>query len=202
MVDTKWLRCAIGLQGILLPWLVALLLWRIPSSISETYYTWEAGAVFVAVLGWASILLIAYKGYDDIDDMLNTLAGMFGITVLLFPCESQYELVGTFQIPMQASAVIHYISAAMFFGLLAYNSLFQFTKTNGTMTKEKKARNVIYIVCGVGMILSFGILLLPSFRIQVWLMETIALTFFGVSWITKANRFRWLFAERRTDERN
>jgi hypothetical protein len=185
----------IGWLGGLLPWLVALLLMRFPASISETYYTWEAGAVFMIVLGSASILLMSYKGYDDIDDMLNTIAGIFGITIILFPCESEYELVGTFQIPMKTSAMIHYIAAAMFFALLAYNSLFQFTKSNGMMTKKKKARNVIYRVCGIGMILSFGILLLPEFRIQVWLMEMIALTFFGVSWLTKANRYKWLFAE-------
>lgn len=196
MVNTTRLRCLIGFFGGALPWIVALLLWRIPASISETYYTWEAGAVFMIVLGSASVMLISYRGYDICDDILNTLAGLFGFMICLFPCESEYELVGTFQIPVQTSAVIHYIAAASFFALLAYNSLFQFTKTSGNMTKEKKARNVIYIVCGVGMVLSFGILLLPSFRIQVWLMETIALTFFGISWITKANRFRWLFAER------
>jgi hypothetical protein len=174
--------------------LVALILGEIPASISETYYT-HAAAVFLITLGAASVLLMFYDGYDRCDDILNTLAGLFGIMICLFPCESEHELVGVFQIPMRSSAAIHYISAVMFFGLLAYNSLFQFTKTSGTMTKEKKARNVIYRVCGIGMILSFGILLLPSFRIQVWLMEMIALTFFGVSWITKANRYKLLFAE-------
>lgn len=197
MINTTRLRCLVGFFGMALPWIVSLLLWRIPSSISETYYTWEAGTAFIFVLGAASVLLISYRGYDVQDDILNTLAGLFGIVVLLFPCESEYELVGTFQIQMEASALIHYMAAVMFFGLLAFNSLFQFTKTGGEMSKEKKARNVIYIVCGIGMVLSYGILFLPSFRIQIWLMETIALTFFGISWLTKANRFRWLFAERK-----
>lgn len=196
MVNTKKLRCFIGFLGMSLPWLVALILGEIPASISATYYT-HASAVFLITLGVAAVLLIFYDGYDRYDDILNTLAGIFGIMICLFPCESDYELVGAFQIPMKTSATIHYIAAVMFFGLLAYNSLFQFTKTSGVMTKEKKARNVIYRVCGIGMILSFGILLLPSFRIQVWLMEMIALSFFGVSWITKANRYKLLFAERK-----
>ena len=63
------------------------------------------------------------------------------------------------------------------------------------MTEKKKKRNVIYRVCGVGMIASFSILLLPSFYIQVWLTEMFALTFFSVSWWTKANAYKLLFAD-------
>ncbi len=196
MVNTKRLRCMIGWLGIMLPWLVTLLLWRFPPSISATYYTWEAGTTFVVILGSASILLMSYKGYDKIDDILNTVAGIFGILICLFPCQGGYELAGTFQIPSSISNVIHTVSAIAFFGMLAYNSLFQFTKTGGNMSDKKKARNVIYIVCGIGMIASFAILLLPSFRIRIWLTEALALLFFGVSWITKANTYRWLFAEK------
>ena len=65
------------------------------------------------------------------------------------------------------------------------------------MTKEKKTRNVIYRVCGVGMIASFLILLLPEFYIQIWLVETIALFFFGISWLTKANAYKILFADKK-----
>ena len=28
-----------------------------------------------------------------------------------------------------------------------------------------------------------------------WFVEMIALTFFGVSWMTKANKYKWLFAD-------
>jgi len=36
---------------------------------------------------------------------------------------------------------------------------------------------VIYRVCGIGMLASFLIMLLPEFGIKVWLLETIALFF-------------------------
>jgi hypothetical protein len=30
----------------------------------------------------------------------------------------------------------------------------------------------------------------------VWVIETIALAFFGISWLTKADCYRWLFADK------
>jgi len=52
-----------------------------------------------------------------------------------------------------------------------------FTKGSGEPTKKKKIRTVIYRVCGIGMLASFLIMLLPEFGIKVWLLETIALFF-------------------------
>lgn len=195
MTDLKGLRCFIGWLAFLLPWIVSLILWEIPQSISSTYYT-NAGTVFIIILGSASSLLMYYNGYDKTDDALNTTAGIFGLLICLFPCMTdKMEIVGVFQFPVGVSAVIHNASAVVFFLILAYISLFQFTKSNGNMTEKKKKRNVIYRFCGVGMIASFGILLLPSFYIQVWLTEMFALSFFGISWLTKANAYKWLFAD-------
>lgn len=198
MINTKRLRCTIGWLGMILPWLVVLLRWVFPDSISATYYTYEAGPVFMIILGSAALLLFTYKGYNTFDDIINTLAGVFGLCICLFPCWiGRYELVGTFQLPVNISATIHNVSAIGFFGCLAYNSLFQFTKHGADgMTKEKKKRNVIFIISGIGMIASFLILLLPYFYIQIWLVETIALFFFGISWLTKANCYPWLFADK------
>jgi hypothetical protein len=153
------------------------------------------------ILGAAGILLMCYKGYDIVDDILNTCAGICGLGICLFPCwvpgYSASDLVGTFLIPTHISDTLHYICAVLFFGILAYNSFFQFTKSSGNMTRNKKSRNIIYRICGIGMVLSFGLLLLPAFDIQVWLMETIALFFFGVSWLTKADCYKWLFADKK-----
>ena len=176
MVNVKRLRCFIGLLAFALPWIVALILGRIPSSISSTYYT-HAGAIFMIILGSCSVFLMFYDGYDKTDDILNTIAGIFGLMICLFPCSTRAERVGTFQVPVEASSTMHNISAVVFFIILAYVSLFQFTKSDGDMTEKKKKRNAIYRVCGVGMVASFAILLLPSFRIQVWLTEMFALSF-------------------------
>jgi hypothetical protein len=197
MINVKRLRCFIGWLAILLPWIVALLLWQFPPSISSTYYTFQSGPVFMIILGAASILLMYYDGYDKTDDILNTITGILGLCICLFSCgTSAYEKVGTFQIPVAVSAWIHNISAVLFFALLSYISFFQFTKSSCEMTKRKKIRNIIFRVCGVGMLASFLILVLPSFYIQVWLTEAIALLFFGISWLTKSQAYRWLAADK------
>jgi hypothetical protein len=152
------------------------------------------------ILGVAGILLICYKGYDWVDNLLNTSAGVFALGICLFPCLGPARLaerVGTFMIPAKISDIIHVICAILFFCILAYNSFFQFTKSSGELTANKKKRNIIFRICGIGMLVSFSILLLPDFHIKVWLMETIALTFFGVSWLTKANCIPLLFADKK-----
>lgn len=195
-INTLRLRAMIGWLGMLLPWIVVLLIKYVPGSISATWYT-NASTTFVIILGSASFLLICYNGYGLLDDILLTCAGLVGLGICLFPCQvpAYPGEVGTFMIDSKISNIIHFACAVVFFGLLAYNSIFLFTKSSGEMTKKKKIRNIIYRICGVGMIASFLIMLLPYFRIQVWLVETIALFFFGISFLTKADIYPWLFCD-------
>lgn len=194
-INTIRLRALIGWLGMLLPWIVVLLIGYIPASISATWYT-NACTVFMIILGSASFLLICYKGYEKIDDILLTCSGIAGLGVCLFPCAitRAHEKVGTFMIDNHTSDIIHLIFAVLFFGLLSYNSLFLFTKGAGQCTKKKKIRNIIFRVCGVGMIASFLLLLVPI-TTRIWLTETVALFFFGISFLTKANIYPWLFCD-------
>ena len=195
-INTLRLRAMIGWLGMFLPWIVVALIQYFPSSISATWYT-NACTAFMIILGSASILLICYKGYTKVDDILLTCSGIAGLCICLFPCSiiGVSGKVGTFLIDSSISEIIHNISAVIFFGLLSYNSFFLFTKSTGDMTRRKKIRNIIYRICGVGMIASFLILLLPGFYIQIWLVETIALFFFGISFLTKADIYPWLFCD-------
>ena len=196
-INTTRLRCTLGWLALLLPWIVALLLWTFPPSISATYFYFESGPVFMIILGSASFLLFSYKGYDKQDDIINSIAGLFGLMICLFPTTHEgLTHIGTFQLPANVSSTIHNLSAVLFFVLLSYNSLFLFTKHGETMSNNKKKRNIIYRICGIGMIASFLLLLLPYFYIKVWLVEAIALLFFGVSWLTKADYYPWLFADK------
>lgn len=192
-INTLRLRAIIGWLGMLLPWIVVALTGYIPQSISATWYT-NACTPFMIILGSAAVLLISYKGYELLDDIILTCSGIAGLGICLFPCAitNSAENVGTFMIDKNVSDIIHMICAVVFFALLSYNSIFLFTKSSGEMTKRKKIRNIIYIVCGIGMIASFLILLLPYFRIKIWLTETIALFFFGISFLTKADIYPWL----------
>ena len=211
MINTVRLRSMLGWLGMLLPWIVFALAFIAPEyteyighlisvdSISATYYISTCVAPFMIILGAAGLLLISYKGYDKQDDIICTLAGIFGLLICIFPCDSSMKLVGTFALSPTVSGLIHNISAAVFFILLAYNSLFLFTKSSGEMTESKKKRNVIFRVCGIGMVVSliaiFPVMLLGLWG-GTWLVEAIALAFFGISWLTKSNIYPWLFAEK------
>lgn len=194
-INTIRLRKLIGWLGTVLSLLVVVLVGHVPCSISETWYT-NACTVFMIVLGSASLLLISYKGYEPIDDILLTCSGVAGLGICLFPCAvtTAHEKVGTFMIDNQLSNIFHTVFAVVFFCLLAYNSLFLFTKGDGEFSAKKKKRNIIFRVCGIGMVASFLILLIP-FDHKVFVTETVALLFFGISWLTKANVYRWLFCD-------
>ena len=199
-VNTKRMRIMIGILGILLPWLVALITWSLPQSISITYYSVCAVGTFMVVLGSAGILLVNYKGYEKIDDIMATIAGIAGICVCLFPMVYDPDpslRVGMFNLPSNISHIIHCGTAFVFFGILSFMSFFLFTKTSGEITKQKKIKNIIYRVCGIGMIGSFSLFLLnliPGVDIPflTWLVEAIALFFFGTSWIVKSDAFPFL----------
>ena len=196
-INTVRLRATIGWLGMLLPWIVVLLIGYIPPSISATWYT-NACTVFMIILGSAAFLLISYKGYSKIDDILLTCSGIAGLGICLFPCaiSGGEQLVGTFLLDKWTSEIIHCVFAVAFFCLLAYNSLFLFTKSDGAVTQRKKARNIIFRVCGVGMLASFLILLIPGVPCRIWVVETFALFFFGISFLTKANIYPWLFCDK------
>lgn len=195
-INTVRLRILIGVLGALLPWIDALLYGAIPPSISATYYDTQCITPFMIILGAAALLLVSYRGYTKLDDIILTCAGIAGLLICLFPCGTDsVDFVGTFLAPQNISGIIHNIAAVVFFGLLSFNSLFLFTKSSGEMTKKKKARNIIYIICGIGMIASFTILLFPPFYGNMWLVEAIALFFFGVSFLTKADAFPFLFCD-------
>lgn len=205
-IDTRRLRCSIGWLGMLLPWLVVLITWSWPDSISITYYSYLATGTFMVVLGSAGLLLCNYKGYTKVDDIINTITGIAGLCICAFPMAykigTEYVKTGVFNLPSNISGIFHNISAFAFFGLLAFNSLFLFTKSSGEMTKNKKIRNIIFRVCGVGMLASFLILLIPGSVLEnkTWVTEMFALTFFGISWLTKANCYPWLFCDPKLKE--
>ena len=207
MINTTRLRKLIGFSGMILPLLVLVLShvcgfgW--PASISITFFYYPCVAPFMVILGAAGVLLISYMGYETIDDIINTAAGLFGLGVCFFPtyppADYPYETVGLFMLDPAKSSIIHNICAVGFFGLLIVNSMFLFTKTGGNMTREKKIRNIIYRVCAALMLLSViacFVLTLCGVSNGVWIGEAVALFFFGISWLTKANCYKILFADK------
>ena len=147
------------------------------------------------ILTTAAVVLMCYDSYEPIDDIITTLSGVCGLLIVLFPCHCciSPDKVGLFQLPANISHIIHSVSAVCFFLLLAFNSLFLFTKSKVeeiNQTKQKKTRNIIYRVCGYGMLAALILMPLPiHFFAKTFIVETIALTFFGVSWLVKGQVF-------------
>ena len=204
-IDTIRLRIACGALGMLLPIIVLILCAAFgcapdghifPDSISATYYYDPTVAPFMIILGAAGIILMCYRGYTWVDDLVNTLTGIAAECICLFPCyNGNYEYVGAFQTPVEVSGWIHNISAAVFFVLLSYNVLFLFTKSSGNMTRNKKIRNIIYRVCGIGMLVAMVCLFIFHGWAVTWWVEAIALFFFGIAFLTKADVFPFLFCD-------
>lgn len=205
LVWQKRIRNYAGLLGGLLPWLSLFSAWLYSVvtgglsegfwsnlSISETYYISPA---LTGILTAASIVLMCYDGYEKIDNIVTSLSGLFGIMIVLFPCKCGIASnnVGFFQLPVNVSNIIHCTSAVVFFCLLAFNSLFLFTKTDEERTSKKKIRDIIYRVCGAGMLCIMSFMIIPfDFPAKTWWVETVVLTFFAVSWLVKGGAFKFL----------
>lgn len=202
----KRIRNLAGFMGMILPWVSligAVLVARtngVPDdfwetlSISETYYV---SPPLVGILTTAAVVLMCYKGYDWRDNLVTTISGVFGLMIILFPCDcpAAGPIVGFFQIPVKISNILHCISAIVFFTLLAINSLFLFTLGESD-TKQKRIKNIIYRVCGIGMFCALILMPLPiHFFAKTFIVEAIALTFFGVSWLVKGEIFGLLSDE-------
>jgi len=177
----------------------------VQSSVSLYYYT-NMRDFLEAVLIGIGIFIITYKGYTILDRIINILTGIFGICIALFPCSSNIDCVGIFNIPSEVSNILHLITAGIFFGLLGFISFFLFTKSDGATTKQKKIRNIIYRVCGI-IIAVCGLLIGLSFAFLgeeimnkyfiVLILEIIILTSFGISWLIKGET---LFKDKTIDK--
>ena len=187
-VSYKTLRRTVGVLGMALPVVVALwgfaLLGRVEmlDSISD-YYSLRTRDVFVGILFAIGRFVFAYKGPDRRDDHHGDLACLFAMGVALFPTGG-----GGWQ------SKAHFTFAALLFLVLAYFSLFLFTKSEGVVTSEKRVRNRVYIICGCLMLVCIVLIglfkwglfgtAIGSLKPVFWL-EAFALWAFGVSWFVK-----------------
>lgn len=198
------LRKAVGFLGIALPIVLILGSFLIgdcsglQASISD-YHNTAMRDVFVGILCAIALFLFAYSGYDKLDSIMAKSAGVLGFFVALFPDDPDLNNTCTIKcaqnIPNWMSTV-HFISAAAFLLILAYFSIFLFTKTGSKpMTSEKKKRNLIYRICGYTIIACLVLLAIyfavPAFNTKfsvyspVLIFETLALWAFGLSWVVK-----------------
>jgi hypothetical protein len=204
IISYAMLRSIIGYLGMGLPVVLIvgdMLVFKqfvFRDSISAYYHS-DVGDVLVGALCAIGVFLLSYRGPERKDDIAGDLACGLAVGVALFPvamkaaCRTDPGWVGT----------LHYLFAAGLFGILAYFCLALFTKTGNRrqMTARKKARNKVYIVCGYVIIASIALIaahkfnLLPDVVVDlispikpVFFFETVAIEFFGLSWLVKGEQ--------------
>jgi hypothetical protein len=213
------LRKAIGLVGLALPFVLAAgenlrnaLVPRAPRpgggwtelSISA-YYHGGLRDVFVGSLVAIGIFLICYNGYQRIDNLAANCAGAAVLVVALCPTWEdprrppvRWDSFTLFSGPdfpdPPVIGYLHLAAASVFFVILAAMSLFLFTRSGPTQTREKRQRNRVYVACGIIILASLvaivaGRLLLGAgfartTSLLFW-AESVAIVAFGVSWLVK-----------------
>ena len=205
LISFQTLRKTVGWLGISLPlaMIVGNFLFGNCASLQDTvshYYYTVTGDLFVGILIAVALFLFTYKGYDKKDNWWTALAGFFALCVALFPTnDNSTDSCAIIHLPdHELRRMVHYVSAASFFLVLAGISYFLFTKNRGVLTKEKKMRNKIYRICGVVILLSMLAVGWYGFSHQgerwsalkpVFWLEWLSLLAFGVSWLVKGEAF-------------
>jgi len=197
------LRIVVGILSIILPivMLIGSNLFFKCNSVQESisaYYHTAMRDIFVGIISAISVFLFTYKGYERKDDIVGNFASVFAIGVAFFP--SSYFGIKTSCIPQHIDNgifdILHLISAALLFLMLAYFSFFLFTKSSPNPTSQKLKRNVIYRVCGILILICIVLLAIYFLYLRdrfpslislnpIFWLETVALWSFGVSWLTK-----------------
>ncbi len=202
------LRQLIGLLGLLLPAVCILGGYTfagldIQRSISFYYHT-NMRDFFVGLMFGVGFFLLSYKGYARIDTVLAVIMGVSGLGIAVFPCIpapaqtlAHTNFIGIFMLPERTSDILHIVCAGIFFTTMAVTSTFIFTKSKKPkhhQTKRKRMRNIVYIICGIIIFISLGLLVLlqlilpkiviVSYKI-VLVLESIMLAAFGISWLIK-----------------
>lgn len=160
--------------------------WYIQVSMSAYYHTGMRD-LLVGVICGISLFLFSYHGHKWYDSLASKLAGLFGLGIAFFPTSETND-------KSDIISTLHYLTSAVFFVILALMSLFLFTKSKGHMTKKKKQRNRVYRICGIVILVSIAGIPIAGLD-AIWeyikflkptlVLEAIALTAFGISWLTK-----------------
>ena len=192
------LRKGIGIIGMALPFVLVIgkMILESPGildSISAYYYSVMRN-IFVGSLCAIAIFLISYR-YERLDDIAGDLAGASAIGVALFPTAPDVGATGQ----QMMIGWLHGLFAACFFLTLAFFALVLFRKTdpNKNPTRRKRQRNMVYLFCGIAIVVSLaliGLVVLVSLLSgNPWLqplhpvfwLEALAIEAFGVAWFVK-----------------
>jgi hypothetical protein len=192
-------RQVIGYLGLALPILLVLVVRLRPNpatdewvgdSISGYYWT-GAVSLFVGLLSALSLFLLTYRGYANeyhaYDRGAAIIAGIAAALIVLFPTTPPR---GMTPLPWWADWIntTHMVAGITLFSMFAVFSLWLFRKTGagGEPPADKKRRNAIYLLCGIGILASMTWAIVARRTHQpIFWPESLAIGFFAWSWLVK-----------------
>lgn len=192
-------RQVIGYLGLALPILLVQVVRLRPNAPSDhwlgnsisAYYWTGAVSFFVGLLVALSLFLLTYRGYANethkYDRIVAVIAGISAAIVAVFPMTPP---PGVATLPWWADwiNIVHKSAAIVLFSMFAVFSLWLFRKTdpNEQPSDDKKRRNAIYLMCGIGIIAGMAWALIAARAgNSIFWPESMALVFFATSWLVK-----------------
>ncbi|HUQ18194.1 MAG TPA: DUF998 domain-containing protein [Gemmatimonadaceae bacterium] len=192
-------RQVIGYLGAALPLLLIIFVRFRPNAAADqwsgdsisAYYWTGAVSLFVGLLAALSLFLLTYRGYNNEDGIYDRaaaiIAGIAAAVIAIFPTSPPN---GIRSLPWwhESISMTHRVAAIILFSMFAIFSLWLFRKTKPgeEPSEDKKRRNWIYLLCGIGIVASMVWTLLAGNANQsIFLPESLALGFFAFSWLVK-----------------
>lgn len=166
-------------------------------SISDYYHTPMRNYLVGSLFAIASFL-ICTRGYDLRDEITGYIAGGLALIVALVPSVNPHHTIhNRFHDDLGR---VHLVAAALMFFVLAYFCLVLFRKTSPhtVLTRRKRHRNNVFLVCGVVMVSCMSVMLsltVKSVQSKLWptgilfWCESLALFAFGIAWPVKGEVF-------------
>jgi hypothetical protein len=200
IVSYRTLRQTIGYVGLLMPVLVRAGAWffehiSTSNSISAYYYTGMRD-VFVSTLVLSGTLLSFYRTPARRDTVAAALAGIAAIGIGLFPVDPVFadEVLKRYPSMAEQKCYVnrgilgyHFMFVATFFALAFYLVYFRFRAfTPPIPTSQKRTRNLIYRICGIGMLIGFawiGVLVFYTKDASIFWPEALAVISFSAAWL-------------------
>jgi hypothetical protein len=202
-IDHLTIKFWVGTIAVLLPWLVRLAAGHTLPSVSGSYWAgdWPRN-IFVGALISIAALISAYNGYRRLDLVMAKVAAVAAVGTSLFPSDP------TKIIWPRCHAALHYVSGGVLFVILTYFCITFFRRARVKAAREAKRRMGVYVLCAVGIVGAIAVLLVDIIFNMIlhsdwldthvpWLFfyaETLALTAFGVSWLTASHVLPYLNA--------
>src|SRR6185369_17317156 len=134
---------------------------------------------------------------------MTFLAGLFAVGVVIFPTSSDTLISDNIRSFLSSSntGYIHFTFAALFFITLASICIINFRRAQKIEDFGKGKDDNFFRICGIVMLVCIAVIFIYSVFLEQkikWLddlqhtfvFETVALVFFGLSWLTKGQQMQ------------